>query len=71
MKDFVAAWTKVMNADRFDLQSAQQKAAKGLSAITKTKRPGISRPFFRPRKITRGFPATAIGHVDMGQLFHE
>ena len=26
-KDFVAAWTKVMNADRFDLQARQQKAA--------------------------------------------
>ncbi len=26
-KDFVAAWTKVMNADRFDLHSAKQKAA--------------------------------------------
>jgi len=24
--DFVAAWTKVMNADRFDLQSAKQAA---------------------------------------------
>jgi catalase-peroxidase len=27
VKDFVAAWTKVMNADRFDLQAGQQKAA--------------------------------------------
>jgi catalase-peroxidase len=26
-KDFVAAWTKVMNADRFDLHAAQGKAA--------------------------------------------
>ncbi|HXZ45213.1 MAG TPA: peroxidase family protein, partial [Pseudolabrys sp.] len=26
-KDFVAAWIKVMNADRFDLQSGQRKAA--------------------------------------------
>jgi len=25
VKDFVAAWTKVMNADRFDLASAQRK----------------------------------------------
>jgi catalase-peroxidase len=27
VKDFVAAWTKVMNADRFDLAAAQKKAA--------------------------------------------
>ncbi len=27
VKDFVAAWTKVMNADRFDLRAGQQKAA--------------------------------------------
>jgi catalase-peroxidase len=27
VKDFVAAWTKVMNADRFDLAPAQRKAA--------------------------------------------
>ena len=27
VKDFVAAWTKVMNADRFDLHSVQRKAA--------------------------------------------
>jgi catalase-peroxidase len=27
VKDFVAAWTKVMNADRFDVQSGQRKAA--------------------------------------------
>ena len=27
VKDFVAAWTKVMNADRFDLAASQKKAA--------------------------------------------
>jgi catalase-peroxidase len=27
VKDFVAAWAKVMNADRFDLSASQQKAA--------------------------------------------
>ena len=27
VKDFVAAWTKVMNADRFDLAAVQRKAA--------------------------------------------
>ena len=27
VKDFVAAWTKVMNADRFDLVETQRKAA--------------------------------------------
>jgi len=27
VKDFVAAWTKVMNADRFDLATSQKKAA--------------------------------------------
>jgi catalase-peroxidase len=27
VKDFVAAWTKVMNADRFDLAAVQKKAA--------------------------------------------
>jgi catalase-peroxidase len=27
VKDFVAAWTKVMNADRFDLAEQQKKAA--------------------------------------------
>lgn len=27
VKDFVAAWTKVMNADRFELKAGQQKAA--------------------------------------------
>jgi catalase-peroxidase len=27
VKDFVAAWTKVMNADRFDLAAWQKKAA--------------------------------------------
>jgi catalase-peroxidase len=27
VKDFVAAWAKVMNADRFDVSAAQQKAA--------------------------------------------
>ncbi|HKS87527.1 MAG TPA: catalase/peroxidase HPI, partial [Pseudolabrys sp.] len=27
VKDFIAAWTKVMNADRFDLYSGQRKAA--------------------------------------------
>ncbi len=27
VKDFVAAWTKVMNADRFDLARAQKAAA--------------------------------------------
>ena len=27
VKDFVKAWTKVMNADRFELHSGQQKAA--------------------------------------------
>jgi catalase-peroxidase len=27
VKDFVAAWTKVMNADRFDLAGSQKKAA--------------------------------------------
>ncbi len=27
VKDFVAAWTKVMNADRFDLVAAQKRAA--------------------------------------------
>ena len=26
VKDFVAAWTKVMNADRFDLAEAGQRA---------------------------------------------
>ncbi|MGH6784002.1 MAG: hypothetical protein ACREBP_05195, partial [Sphingomicrobium sp.] len=26
VKDFVAAWTKVMNADRFDLKLAKQPA---------------------------------------------
>ena len=27
VKDFVAAWTKVMNADRFDLAQPARKAA--------------------------------------------
>ena len=27
VKDFVAAWNKVMNADRFDLHATKQKAA--------------------------------------------
>ena len=27
VKDFVAAWTKVMNADRFDLVEVRRKAA--------------------------------------------
>jgi catalase-peroxidase len=27
VKDFVAAWAKVMNADRYDLAASQQKAA--------------------------------------------
>jgi catalase-peroxidase len=27
VKDFVAAWTKVMNLDRFDLAASQKKAA--------------------------------------------
>jgi catalase (peroxidase I) len=27
VKDFVAAWTKVMNLDRFDLNDARLKAA--------------------------------------------
>ena len=34
VKDFVAAWTKVMNADRFDLGL--------IAAETKIKRPGIA-----------------------------
>ena len=37
VKDFVAAWTKVMNADRFDLGS-------DASPVAKCKRPGNARP---------------------------
>ena len=31
VNDFVAAWTKVMNLDRFDLDRSQQKAAKAVA----------------------------------------
>ncbi|HAH49677.1 MAG TPA: hypothetical protein DCM07_33540, partial [Planctomycetaceae bacterium] len=31
VNDFVAAWTKVMNLDRFDLDPAQQQGAKAVA----------------------------------------
>ncbi len=46
VKDFVAAWTKVMNADRFDLHSVQRKAAIRRRIKTQTKRPGESLAVF-------------------------
>ena len=38
VKDFVAAWTKVMNADRFDLAPSNDQL------LTKCERPGNARP---------------------------
>ncbi len=49
MKDFVAAWTKVMNADRFDVAAqpaARRRVVSFLLAKIK-RRPGIPGRFYR------------------------
>ena len=46
VKDFVAAWTKVMNADRFDLAASQQEGGVGRSSTIRNETAGDPRPIF-------------------------
>src|SRR5262245_6626328 len=46
VKDFVAAWTKVMNADRFDLHAQRKAAASGSASKRKVEPPGESLAVF-------------------------
>ena len=53
VKDFVAAWTKVMNADRFDIDRATPKLRKARHE-TQSERPGLAPAVFvrdEPRQI--------------------
>ena len=61
VKDFVAAWTKVMNADRFDL-AASSKSNPLMRMHDSMKRPGFPRRFFYDEMLFRSvlpFPVPA------------